>query len=208
MKNAKHIYAILTFVTILTALGMSAGKGKIAPPAGTQDVKVTNTAATPVPVAGTVQLASGANVAINNGAANPIAVHDNGPANRVTFFKSSGGTMQAGESGGETVIYTVPAGKQLEMRDIYVYARTPSGQSIPAAGFKITGGPQFVQYPVKVEYQGMYQSNSVATFCTTMSNCSFIAGPGCQISAYVERSASTGAGDFSVGINGFLEDVS
>ena len=214
MKNTKHIYAILTLVTILTALGMSAGKTKFAPapPAGTQDVKVVNTAANPVPVAMTslppVQLASGANVAINNSSANPISVHDTGAANRVTFFTKGGGNMQAGESGGETIIYTVPQGKQFEMREIYVYARTPTGQTIPAAGFKIVGGPQFIQYPIHVSYQGNYQANGVSTFCTTMSDCSFIAGPGTQIAFYVERSTSVGAGDFAVGVYGFLEDAS
>ncbi|HVF87004.1 MAG TPA: hypothetical protein VM866_05410 [Pyrinomonadaceae bacterium] len=82
----------------------------------TRPVKVVNTPAEPVPVAGTVN--------VGNGRGNPLPVRDvDNPARQPVH---SGGFC--GGNGCQTTLYTVPAGKRFVIEYVSMFAEMPVGE--------------------------------------------------------------------------------
>lgn len=234
MKFSRHLYAILGLVTILSALGMSAGRATFAPPAGTQDVKVTNTAANPVPtmsmggtvavstippvtVSGTpnvnvantpnVNLANGATVKVNNSSNSPIPVTvvTGGGSARQFISKMTNAYLEPGFGNNYTQMYTVPAGKRLLIKDLHVHGETPVGQTIIGIEFSDQGNGHYWQFAVPTSYQGTFSGTTSNTGMAT--NCTLELYEGDVLQVSCTRSATTGTAGYWVGFTGYLEDA-
>src|SRR5215831_11311401 len=149
MKGIKSYFLTAVGVAVLVGSFMLSGAytSSAAPPPGTQDVRVVNTATNPVPtlaqgttnIAGTVQAAqSGSwNVGITgtptfqvgNTAGNPVFVSDvNEPALH-PFQARVDGSINAG-SVATTVGIPVPAGNRLAIKFVSALAVVPTGQVV------------------------------------------------------------------------------
>ncbi|MFL6157935.1 MAG: hypothetical protein ACJ72D_17725 [Marmoricola sp.] len=163
------------------------------------NVFITNTAAHPVPVSGSL--------AVTNGPANPVPISgqvnvadDRQPFQTRVFYH-----LDDGQYFDETS-FDVPAGKRLVVEFISAEARVPTGQT-PVIGANTYGGA--VGIPIALEQQGPVDSGSVL-FTGTHQVLEF--APTGSYSFLVERGNSAGTApgksDGSIYVSGYLSPAS
>jgi hypothetical protein len=153
-----------------------------------------------------VQFASGSNVAINNDSANPVPVHDPGPAGQTYVSKSIEINFNDGDFGDFLDAYTVPAGKILTIRDVSVVARlTNSEKALSAEVYNKNVAGTFQLYCPLTE--GGTDTIGNTWFTGTVSNCSFELGAGSIVEMGLVRSPTTGTASVLLSFNGYLRDA-
>lgn len=233
----RHLYAISGLVILLTTVGVSTTKFKPAPPSSsavtvsntTQNPvptmnmggTVSVTTVPPITISGTpnvnvsntptVKPSSDAAIKVNNDAANPIPVTvvnggGGSPANK-QMVKGEVLASYLNVGTGSGTAYTVPAGKQLEIKEIFVYSMLPTTEALIYADIKIDGA-LFVQWPLEIQKQGTSVSGSYSNYIAVMHNCPFVAKAGDVISFDAGKSTNTNTGQFTGEFVGYLEDAS
>jgi hypothetical protein len=137
--------------TVLVALGLAvlalslalAAPGHGATPPGDRDVRVVNTAAEAVPVAGGVSITNSpavtvqntANVLVTNAEAAPVLARDVDRPSRQPFSRRVSMIIPAGQTfgGSPDLEFTVPAGKVLVIESVSFKVETQADQSVIAA---------------------------------------------------------------------------
>jgi len=182
MKTSHHIYAILGFGIILAGASVANPALKKAP-AATQPVIVTNTASTPVPVIGTVNIGNtvgsavpvsvlgtpnvSANVSgtvnIGNPGGSPVLVRNVDEKARIAFDLPAELNLSASDSDATSEqFYTVPLGKTLVLESVtLVPGQMVPGQRMVALGFN--GGSQ---YRLEIHDNGTDQGGHVQQVAT------------------------------------------
>ena len=226
----RHAYAIVGLITILTAIGMSSTTLKAAP-ASSSNVTVTNGAGSPIPtmsvggtvsvttvppitisgtpnvkVANAVQIADGSKVKVDD--STPIVVRQMKEAKTYVHNTQSIGFGQ-NEIITNITLYTIPAGKQLEIKDIYAMALGANGQYITHAYITIYGnGMDSINYPMEVKLQGGPDAQNLVHWNGSIHDACLIAPPGSTVALTMNRNGSPSNMPVNSGICGFLEDAS
>ena len=228
----KHIYSIAGLAVLITTVGIGSTKLKAAPPAGSTSVTVNNTAANPLPtmsVGGTVSVttvppitisgtpninvantpnvnvANTPTVKVSSSVAAPIIIRDSAaPTNRQYVSNYAASNFPVGDSDVAFDLYTVPVGKQLEVKDAYCYATGPSTQITLCnigCDFPIN------IMPVIMTLQGA-DSNNNLHFEGAHTGQSMILPAGTTLKAHMMRNGQTSPMSISAGFDGYLEDAS
>ncbi len=189
-------------------------------------VLVTNTTDQPVPtvaqgttqVSGsvgitgtpTVNLASGAQVALANTLTNPVLTRDvDGPAAQPFSYFDLSGQFTSGyafANAGAGAAFTVPAGKRLVIEFVSAFAQIPGGQNIVFGRIDTTGG-QWVFVPMT--HTGSYfQAGDPVEGFVASQRMFTVLEPGTQVSPTAFRDSGTGSGIFQIQIAGHYVNVS
>jgi hypothetical protein len=219
MTITRHIYAIAGFVTLLSAAGLSTTHVAAA---RTQPmpVNVINSAANPVPtvaqgttnIAGTVAVSSlpavqltASNVGITNGLTNPVPVHVVDSTVTTQLVKTGSVDIQNGFLLGSIDLYTVPAGKQVVVTDVFVNATVPDGQFVALASINSNGVQPF-GFTMSCPFLGSVSGSSF--YNGNMNGCHIVFPAGTHIGFTFERSDLPGTATFFGGFSAYEEDQS
>jgi len=164
-----------------------------------QDVTVSNFPATQsVAVSGTPT------VTVGNAPGSPIPVREDF-SNRTPFSQTAFLFMQVGQFGQVQQVLIVPAGKQLEVRDITALGNIPS-----------TNNPQgllrvLLQFPGVNYFVPMVQTGDVGNgsleFSGALTNCSIVLTSGQELDAVLSRSVGLGSASGQITVVGYLVDA-
>jgi len=199
MKTSHHIYAILGLGIILAGASVANPASKAAR-APTQQVIVSNTNASPVPVSvlGTPSVTGTVN--IGNPGGSPVPVRDMDEHARVPVnfeHQFEMGDGDPGSTGG--FIYTVPDGQNLVIETVIMQSVImPIGERLNALGFDAE-----LQYPLEVHDNGLDgggRYHFVATFSGKIRIPS-----GTAISLFAGRDDGQGVCNVDAVFSGYLE---
>lgn len=203
IKNALIVFVGMSLITLaVTVLVPSLTRGQkstsdAATP--TANVKVVNTTAEPVPIAGTVNL--------SNPGANPLPVRDvNNPAyqpfqTEAVFFFTQGHDVVSG-----TLPVTVPAGKRLVVEHASAHVQLPVGQRM---NIWVSAGPnadEFTRIWLVVTWQMTNELGNEDTLVASQP-LRLYAQNGDRVQVAGFRSSSIGGGQVIFDIAGHFVDL-
>src|SRR5262249_44559270 len=145
--------------------------------------------------------ASGSTVKVDD--STPISVRDS--LNRVPAFGHAFGTLNPGQAYMSINLYTVPAGKQLEVKDAYFAAYGLSGQSVQEVQIGSDALQVFLPMPI---HASTADSANTIRIDGGIYGSSMILPAGATLRVGIRRDDSTNQLGASVGFDGYLEDAS
>lgn len=177
------------------------GKGAttLAPTTSTQNVKVVNTSAEPVPVA----VSGTPTVQVGNTAVNPALMRDVDRSSRQPYHATLSAPFNiGGDVAGSSSSLVVPAGKRLVIKYVSAIADVPVGQVV--IGKFYTGNPAFY-YGVVLNRQS--SGNGSDEVYISAQPVEIWLDPGDPIDIVFVRDSTLGIGYASVTFSGYLENV-
>jgi hypothetical protein len=169
-------------------------RGYAAPPPGEKDVRVINTPAEPVPVAGSVT--------VGNAAGSPVPVRDVDRQSKQNFSWSWAVSIAPGNEFAPPLEFSVPAGKVLVIETVSMKVELPAGQNLRAAFATFSGGvaSEFYLPLVAGDFGGFRRHQG--TFPVRVH-----ADPGVRVWTLVHRDSDVGGGAAWFNVAGYLVDA-
>ena len=215
MKRFSNVFRLALCVSVLAVTLSVPATRAAGPPAGL-DVNVVNT---PLPVTGsvtgTIGLAPGTSVQIDNPVGNPVRVRNVNDA--IQPVQASGGCSSTSGTVGcvpASTFYTVPAGKRLVIEYASLDACILPGQSAELSIFTTAGGV-FARHAANIAPAAA--GPGATNFSCNPPSASSITAVGQQVRLYADagtfvaveadRNSATGTALFFFSISGYLVDV-
>jgi hypothetical protein len=193
-RKQGFVLASLGVVILLASLlFVDPSRGHAAAPPGDRDVKVINTPAEPVPVAGAVT--------VGNGAAAPVLVRDVDRSARQPF-SHAGATTFGGGAFAPSMSFNVPAGKILVIETVSMKVELSDGSNVRASFGTVSGGNA-------TEFFLPMTGTPWASFLRfqTTQQVRIHADPGTQVSSIIERNGGFPGGNAWFSVAGYLVDA-